>query len=139
MLVLDTNHFSVLETDSPLSWRLKARLEEAGDWHAVTVITEEEVLKGRLAQIQRPKQADQGVEAYRFLQDSVSQLASWLVLPWTQPAVEVYRSLKPLHHRVGTMDLRIAAIALSLNASVLTRNLVDFTKVPGLKVENWLD
>jgi len=37
------------------------------------------------------------------------------------------------------MDLRIASIALEYNAAVLTRNLVDFTKVPALKVENWLD
>ena len=37
------------------------------------------------------------------------------------------------------MDLKIAAIALSHAALLLSRNLVDFTRVPGLRVENWLD
>ena len=36
----------------------------------------------------------------------------------------------------GTMDLRLAAIALSQNLTVLTRNLRDFGRVPGLKVED---
>jgi len=35
------------------------------------------------------------------------------------------------------MDLKIAAIVLARNATLLTRNLADFRKVPGLKVENW--
>jgi tRNA(fMet)-specific endonuclease VapC len=35
------------------------------------------------------------------------------------------------------MDLRIAAVALTRNMSVLTRNLVDFERVPGLTVEDW--
>ncbi len=39
--------------------------------------------------------------------------------------------------RIGTMDLRIAAIALSHNFTVLTRNTVDFGKVPALKVQDW--
>ncbi len=39
--------------------------------------------------------------------------------------------------RIGTMDLRIASIALVNDYTVLTRNLVDFEKVPGLKVEDW--
>jgi tRNA(fMet)-specific endonuclease VapC len=51
----------------------------------------------------------------------------------------VLASLKARHVRIGTMDLRIASIALSLDAIVLTRNLVDFERVPGLRVENWLD
>ncbi|MGD0518047.1 MAG: hypothetical protein ABSA26_10990 [Thermoguttaceae bacterium] len=39
--------------------------------------------------------------------------------------------------RIGTMDLRIASIALAQGFTILTRNLVDFEKVPNLKVEDW--
>ncbi len=35
------------------------------------------------------------------------------------------------------MDLRIAAIALTKSMTVLTRNAVDFQKVPNLLVEDW--
>ena len=48
-------------------------------------------------------------------------------------------SLQKQPVRSGTMDLKIAAIALAHDALLLTRNLVDFDKVPNLRVENWLD
>jgi tRNA(fMet)-specific endonuclease VapC len=35
------------------------------------------------------------------------------------------------------MDLKIAAITIVQGAMLLTRNLVDFRKVPGLKAEDW--
>jgi tRNA(fMet)-specific endonuclease VapC len=38
---------------------------------------------------------------------------------------------------VGTSDLKIAAIAISKNAILLSRNLHDFKKIPGLHVEDW--
>jgi predicted nucleic acid-binding protein len=37
------------------------------------------------------------------------------------------------------MDLKIACIALEHDATLLSRNAVDLEKVPGLRVENWLD
>jgi tRNA(fMet)-specific endonuclease VapC len=41
--------------------------------------------------------------------------------------------------RIGAMDLKIACIALVHGALVLSANLQDFQKVPGLRVENWMD
>lgn len=41
--------------------------------------------------------------------------------------------------RIGTMNLKIACIAITHDATLLTRNTVDFTRVPGLRFENWLD
>jgi tRNA(fMet)-specific endonuclease VapC len=33
--------------------------------------------------------------------------------------------------------LKIAAIAFAQDATVLTRNIKDFSRVPGLRVEDW--
>jgi tRNA(fMet)-specific endonuclease VapC len=34
-------------------------------------------------------------------------------------------------------DLKIAAISLANNATLLSRNMQDFRRVPGLRVEDW--
>jgi tRNA(fMet)-specific endonuclease VapC len=39
--------------------------------------------------------------------------------------------------RIGTNDLRIASIAVARNETLLTRNAKDFSKVPGLRFEDW--
>jgi tRNA(fMet)-specific endonuclease VapC len=39
---------------------------------------------------------------------------------------------------IGPNDLMIAAHALALDAVLVTDNLSEFTRVDGLKVENWL-
>jgi tRNA(fMet)-specific endonuclease VapC len=38
---------------------------------------------------------------------------------------------------VGTMDLKIAAIVLSRDATLLSANLADFRQVPRLRVQDW--
>lgn len=39
--------------------------------------------------------------------------------------------------RIGTMDLRIAATAIERGMIVLSRNTVDFSQVPGIRLEDW--
>ncbi len=62
-----------------------------------------------------------------------------VILAFDEDAATVFHRLKDAGIRIGTMDLKIASIALSHDALLLSRNLVHFEKVPGLRVENWLD
>ena len=40
---------------------------------------------------------------------------------------------------IGSNDLLIAAHAISLNLTVVTNNVREFSRVPNLKIENWLN
>lgn len=59
------------------------------------------------------------------------------LLPFGDKSLVEYEALKRQRIRIGTSDLRIAAIALVHGATVLTRNLRDFRQVPGLVAEDW--
>jgi tRNA(fMet)-specific endonuclease VapC len=52
-------------------------------------------------------------------------------------AIAVFDSLRDQRVRIATMDLRIAAIARSRNLMLLTRNVCDFDRVPGLVTADW--
>jgi tRNA(fMet)-specific endonuclease VapC len=75
--------------------------------------------------------------AYQSLADTVLFLARFRILAFPEPAVERYARLAASKFNVRKMDLRIAAIALEYDAVVVTRNLRDFQRVPGLPVEDW--
>ena len=59
------------------------------------------------------------------------------VLDFDRQAATKFERLTRLKVRIGTMDLRIAAIAIAQGAVLLSKNLTDFRKVPGLRVEDW--
>ena len=59
------------------------------------------------------------------------------ILDFDEEAAAELQRLRSMKIRIGTMDLKIAAIVLVHDATLLTRNLVDFRKVPGLKAEDW--
>jgi len=59
------------------------------------------------------------------------------VAPFDDAAAAVFDDLKSQRIRVATMDLRIAAIALSNNYTLLTRNFSDFARIPGLQFDDW--
>ena len=96
-------------------------------------------MRGWLQEVKRFQAGPNLVDAYARFQNSVEDFSVWNIVPWTKEAEGILAELKAKRIRIGTMDLRIASIALSHEALVLTRNLVDFQQVPRLKVENWLD
>lgn len=69
-------------------------------------------------------------------------LAELPVLPFDIPADAAYghirADLEAAGQRIGPNDLLIAAHARALSATVVTANVAEFSRVPGLTVENWL-
>jgi len=54
------------------------------------------------------------------------------------PASSAFESLRASKIRVATIDLRIVAIALADDRTLLSRNSVDLGRVPNLHVEGWM-
>lgn len=138
MLVLDTDHLSELEVQSPSGLRLLARLEQARQEAFITAVTCEEQLRGWLAEIKRNSKPRSQMVAYARLIRTVESHARWPILLLDDESIAEYEALEKLRVRIGTNDLKIAAIAKAHNATLLTRNRLDFSKVQGLKHENWL-
>jgi tRNA(fMet)-specific endonuclease VapC len=70
-------------------------------------------------------------------------LAPLEIMPFDQNAVWSYGALRADLERqgqsIGALDTLIAAHALSLDAMLVTNNLREFSRVSGLRLENWAD
>ena len=139
MFVLDTNHVAELAYDSARGARLRRRLSEARAEVATSVVTLEEELRGWLARINRERTTAAQVPVYDKRIERVMFFSRWSILPLDDESAANFVRLRAQGIRIGTQDLKIAAITLAHDATLLTRNTGDFAQVPGLKFENWLD
>ena len=135
--LLDSDPMTLLERGGPEASNLRARLlvidAEAYD---TTIITYEEQMRGWLSYIARRNKADDLILAYSRLQSHIEMFFDFKIIQFDAPAAEFER-LRGLKLRVGTQDLKIAAIVLANDATLLTRNRQDFAKIPGLRAEDW--
>jgi tRNA(fMet)-specific endonuclease VapC len=92
---------------------------------------------GANAYISRAKSRRELVRGYAILHQILVDFSTAQVLAFDDAAARIFEELRIQRVRVGAMDLRIASIALSRDLTVLTRNLVDFQRIPGLKVADW--
>jgi tRNA(fMet)-specific endonuclease VapC len=141
VILLDTNHLTVLKYPEDARHEgLLAKLETSTDQHfAIPVIVVEEQLRGWLAVIHGATKADKLIGAYSRLASLIRFLSSWEIADFDEEAAAHADRLRSNGVRIGTMDLRIAAIALARDATLVTANLNDFSRVPELKVENWFE
>lgn len=138
MYVLDTDHMSLLEWDSNSAAQLRERLSECEPNEvATTIVNYEEQVRGWMAYISRARTTDAQVEAYRRLRNHLDNYRQIPVLDFDAAAAGAFQRLRKARLSVGTMDLKIAAIAIARNATLLSRNRRDFARVPGLKLEDW--
>jgi tRNA(fMet)-specific endonuclease VapC len=138
MLVFDTDHLVEFDVASAVGEALRRKLEDTQDEVATTIISAEEQFRGWLAQIRRQHDPHQQIDVYKRLQRRIDFFAAWNVLPWDRASADILQGLRKQRIRIGTMDLKIASIALAHNATLLSRNLRDFERVPNLRVEDWL-
>ena len=139
MILLDTDHLSVFTDEhDPRHRLLNSRLEAAAEQVACTIVNVEELLRGWLALIHRLSDVHRQLPAYARLGHLFSVLTDWEIVTFDDRAADKFADLRRQRVRIGTMDLKIASIALVNDALLVTSNLRDFALVPELRYENWL-
>ena len=139
MFLLDTDHIGIIQTRAePEFNRLSVRMgAHAREQFYFPIISFHEQMLGWNAYLGRARTTEGVIRAYAKFQKILADFSASQILPFDQAAGNSFDSLRSQRIRLATMDLRIAAIALSRGMIVLTRNLRDFRKVPGLQVEDW--
>lgn len=138
LYVMDTDHLSLYERgQSMIRNRILAIRQNTADNLVITVITVEEQCAGRLAQVRKATTPQALISAYERLKATSILFSALEILDYDASADDRFRELRRTGVRIGTQDLRIASIVLTHSGILLTRNLQDFEKVPGLVVQDW--
>ncbi|HEX4950965.1 MAG TPA: type II toxin-antitoxin system VapC family toxin [Blastocatellia bacterium] len=134
--ILDTNIADLLYRKHPM---VLARLHALppNTPVAATMITVGEALGGWLSQCRRASDGLARSRAYERLREVFDFYAALKRTSFTPEAAAIFDQLKAQKIRVGTNDLSIAAITLAVEGILVTRNKVDFERVPGLVFEDW--
>jgi tRNA(fMet)-specific endonuclease VapC len=138
MIILDTDHISLLQSGGEPAERIKRRLRTLGpdESFPTSIITYDEQMRGWMQRFGESKTVADDIRVYERLHAHIRFYSTVTIFDFNALAATEFQRLRHLRVRIGTMDLRIAAIALANDATVWTRNLVDFRKVPGLRVED---
>ena len=137
--LLDTDHISFLQRRSSSEFiRLTLRMSQhsLSDF-ALSVISFHEQVIGAHSFINRAQTNTDIARGYTLLLETLNSFSNAPVLPFDDKAIAIFDEMRSQKVRVSTMDLRIAAVTISNNLVLLTRNTGDFSKVPSLITEDW--
>ena len=122
MYILDTDHISFIQRNGQEGKHILAKLETLENPEvAVTIITYEEQVRGRLSFLSKAKTVEQKVLAYQGLEQLVLDYQSIVIVPFNRIAVLEYQRLRKSYPRLDKMDLKIAAITLTKEESFANR------------------
>jgi len=138
MYILDTDNLSFIQRNGQEGKQILARLATIEENEvAVTVITYEEQIRGRLNFLSQARTLEAQILGYQGLQQLALDYQSIRIIPFNRAAALEHQRLRKVYPRLGNMDLKIAAITLINNATLLTRNKSDFGKILELQIEDW--
>jgi tRNA(fMet)-specific endonuclease VapC len=136
LYILDTDHVSLILSNHP-----QVTANAAQHQIAISIITVQELFNGWMGRINDPSQIDNLPALYSKLSLTIKYLQTVEILDFTVEADECLKNLlranPPLRKNRLQKDMRIAAIALSLNLPIATRNRRDFELVPNLQIIDW--
>jgi tRNA(fMet)-specific endonuclease VapC len=137
--VLDTDHASIIQRRSEpefsrLDRRMRAR--PLSDFY-FTIVAFHELVMGANLYISKAKDETGLTRGYRLMDEILAQFKPAQVLSFDEACARIYRDIRHQKIRVGKMDLRIGAIVLSHDMTLLTRNSSDFDQIPNLRIEDW--
>jgi tRNA(fMet)-specific endonuclease VapC len=116
---------------------LTAIANHSADQLCLSSISIEEQISGWSGLARSAKSHQDQEQAAVLLATIVVSWNRFAIVPITEPALRRFDQLVRLKLNVRYNDLRIAATALELGATVVTRNRRDFGRVPGLMIDDW--
>lgn len=129
MYFLDSDHMSLLERGNAEGERIRNRLRNVpGDDTATTIISYEEQTSGWMSRLASSTQPERQMSDYSELKRLLNNYCRIAVVEYEAMAVTEFKRLRQSGIRIGSMDLKIASIALANDATVLTRNTQDFSR-----------
>jgi len=138
MTIFDTDVLSEILRGNTSIIRRATVVPRAGQ--AISVVTAEEIVRGRLQAIreaQSRRDPTALVIAYGRFAETVDALKRVRIVRHSEAAESQFAAWRAARIKVAPNDLRIAAIAHVLGATLVTCNRKDFQLVPQLRVEYW--
>lgn len=137
--LLDNDHISFLQRQSSAEHaNLIVRMaQHSPSDFAFSIISFHEQVIGAHAFINKCKKTIDVIRGYTLLSEILQGFSAAPVLRFDTEAISIFDKFRAQRIPVGSMDLRIASIAISRSLVLLTRNTRDFSRVPGLTTEDW--
>lgn len=137
--LLDTDHLSILQRQKGEDYRNLSRrmAPHLPSDFAISIVTLHEQILGSHTYISRARNQHEVIKGYEIMGRIVSDFKVLPIIGFDVNAATVYDGLASQRIQLAKMDARIAAIALSRQLVLLTRNYRDFSKVAGLIIEDW--
>jgi tRNA(fMet)-specific endonuclease VapC len=139
MLLLDTNILTAMYSGNAKVLTALDRSEDPDV--ATTIVNKVELLKGRMDFLLKAESGVEILRAQAWFQETERLLQEIPVVTFDSRAAELFDQLsqRSALRKIGRADLLIGTIALVNRATIVTRNLKDFQRIPGLKLVNWMD